>query len=265
MTAISAGLVKELRDQTGAGMMDCKRALEEAAGDLEAAKKLLRERGVAHAGKRAGRETTEGVVRSSIRGSVGAMVAVGCETEPVARNEEFLRFAERVLEAAVITRLGERLDELEDERVELIGRIGENVAIRGTVCMEARDGEELAEYVHPPANKIGVLLRARGGSPQLARQLAMHISFARPRFTTREQVPAEEVAAERAMLAKQPDVAGKPEHVRDKIVEGRLEKWFAESVLADQEWIHDTSKRVGPALHEAGLEVVEFQRFALAE
>jgi len=265
MTVIPADLVRQLRELTGAGLMDCKRALQEAEGDLEAAVKLLRERGIAQAAKRAGRETTEGIVISTIAGNVGAMVAVGCETEPVSKNEEFLRFAERVLEAAESTYLQERIDELEQERTELIARIGENIVVRGAVCFEATDGEGLAEYVHPPASKIGVLVKFRGGTPQLARQLAMHISFARPLYATRDEVPADAVAAERDILVKQPDVASKPEHVREKIVEGRLEKWFAESVLADQEWIHDTSKKVAGALAEEGLEVLEFQRFALAE
>jgi elongation factor Ts len=262
MTDIPAELVRQLREVTGAGLMDCKRALQETAGDLEAAVKLLRERGMAQAAKRAGRETTEGIVISTIAGTVGAMVAVGCETEPVSKNEEFLRFAERVLET---TEAGGDVAPLEAERTELIARIGENVVIVGTVCMETADGEGLAEYVHPPANKIGVLLKFRGGTPQLARQLAMHISFARPRYAVRDEVPADAVAAERDILVKQPDVASKPENVQEKIVEGRLEKWFAESVLADQEWIHDTSKTVADALAEGSLAVLEFERFALAE
>ena len=264
MSEISAALVKELREATGAPMMDCKRALEEAGGDLEAARKLLRERGQALAGKRAGRETTEGIVLATIGGNVGAMVAIGCETEPVARNEEFLRFAERALET-VEADGAEAVERLEEERAELVGKIGENVAVRGASRFEARDGEALADYVHPPANKIGVLVHYRGGSPAEARRLAMHISFARPRYATRAQVPEEDVEAEREILAKQPDVQDKPDQVREKIVAGRLGKWYAEAVLEDQPWIHDTDKTVGAALGEAGLVVLEFERFALAE
>lgn len=264
MTAIPAALVKQLRDATGAPMMDSKRALEATGGDLEAARKLLREQGMAEAGKRADRETTEGIVLATIGGNVGAMVAIGCETEPVSKNELFLAFAERVLEAVESTYLQERIDELEQERTELIAKIGENILIRGTVAFEA-DGESLADYVHPPANKIGVLLKYRGGSPAAARQLVMHISFAKPRYVTRSEVPPAEVEAEREILAKQPDVQDKPEQVREKIVAGRLDKWYAETVLEDQQWIHDTDKTVGAALGEAGLEVLEFERFALAE
>jgi elongation factor Ts len=122
----------------------------------------------------------------------------------------------------------------------------------------------LAEYVHPPANRIGVLLRVSGDDPVAARRLAMHISFARPRYRTRNEVPAADVAAEREIYEKQPDVLSRPEQVREKIVEGMLQKrFFAESVLAEQVWIHDTSKTVAKALEDAGLEVLEFRRAAL--
>ena len=262
---ISAGLVKELRDLTGAGMMDAKRALEETGGDVEAAQRLLREQGMAAAGKKAGRETTEGEVLATVSGNVGAIVAIGCETEPVSKNEEFLRFAEAVLEA-VEAGGPEAVAGLEEQRLELVGRLKENIEIRGATRMEAADGELLAEYVHPPANKIGVLVRARGSDPAAARRVAMHISFAAPRFLSVDDVPAEELASERAIYEQQPDVQAKPEEVRGKIVEGRLRKEFLANVaLSEQTWIHDTAKTVGQALGEAGVEVVEFARYALAE
>jgi elongation factor Ts len=264
MSAISASLVKELRDQTGAGMMDAKRALAETDGDLEAARKLLRERGMAAAGKRAGRETSEGEVLVTISGTVGAMVAIGCETEPVSKNAEFLAYAERVLEAVEENGEG-AVESLESERAELVGRIGENIVVRDAVRMEAGQGETLGEYIHPPANKIGVLVRVRGENPAAARRLAMHISFAAPRYLTRDQVPEADVAAEREIYERQPEVQSKPENVRAKIVEGMLQKrFFAESVLAEQVWIHDTNLTVARALADAGLEVVDFRRFALA-
>jgi elongation factor Ts len=132
--------------------------------------------------------------------------------------------------------------------------------------VEAGDGELLAEYVHPPANKIGVLLRARGSDPAAARRLAMHISFAAPRFRTVDEVPAEEIASERAIYEQQPDVQSKPEEVRAKIVEGRLRKEFLANVaLSEQSWIHDPSQTTAKALEQAGLEVLEFVRYALAE
>ncbi len=260
---ISASLVKELRGQTGAGMMDCKRALEDAGGDLEAAVKLLREKGIAQAAKRSGRETTEGKVAIELGEATAAMVAVGCETEPVSNNDEFVVFVQRVLDA--VERHGpDAAAELEDERVELASKLGENIVLRAAVRFGAGDGEILAGYVHPPAHKIGVLVHGRGNA-DLARPLAMHISFAAPTYLSRGDVPEAEVAAEREILSKQPDVAAKPEEVRGKIVEGRIQKWLGERVLTDQEWIHETGKKVGQVLTDAGFEVIEFRRFALAE
>jgi len=262
---ISASLVKELRDRTGAGMMAAKRALEETGGDVEAAQRLLREQGMAAAGKRAGRATTEGEVLATISGTVGALVAVGCETEPVSKNEKFLAFAEAVLEA-VEADGQEAVAGLEEQRLELIGQLGENIEVAGATRMEAAEGELLAEYVHPPANKIGVLVRVKGDDPAAARRLAMHVSFAAPRFRSVDEVPEEELANERAIYENQADVQSKPEEVRAKIVEGRLRKEFLSGVaLSEQPWIHDPSLTAGKALEEAGLEVVEFVRYALAE
>jgi elongation factor Ts len=261
---IPASLVKELREKTGAGMMDCKRALEEAGGDVEAAQKLLREKGVAQAATRSGRKTTEGKVVFDITNeSTAAMVAVGCETEPVSNNEEFMVFAYRALE--VVKEHGpEAVSSLDDERVEFVARLGENIVVTGAARFHGAEHEILTAYVHPPANKLGVLLHAKG-SPDLAYKLAMHIAAGAPLYVDRASVPAAEVNAEREILSRQKDVLEKPEQVREKIVEGRLEKWFEGYVLADQTWIHDTDRRVGDVLAEAGLEVIEFARFALAE
>ena len=263
-TTIPASLVKELRDQTGAGMMECKRALVEAHGDLEEARRILRERGLAAAGKRAGRQTSEGRVMTRIENGAGAIVAVGCETEPVSGNDEFLGFTERVLET-VETEGPEAVKGLEEERVELVARLGENIEVVGAARLESENGEVLADYVHPPAQKIGVLVRAEG-PPELARLVAMHISFANPRFVTRSEVPADEVEAERAILEKLPDLEGKPDEVRSKIVEGRLAKgFFAETVLEDQPWIHNPDITVGQALVEHGADVRDFVRYALGQ
>ena len=265
---IPASLVKELRDQTGAGMMDAKRALQETGGDLEAARRLLRERGMAAAGKRAGRETTEGEVLVTISGNVGAIVAVGCETEPVSKNEEFLAYAERVLEA-VAAEGDEAVPALEGERTELVGKIGENVQVVGASRLEAGDGEVLAEYVHPPANKRGVLVKVRGNNPAAARRLAMHIAAAGPRWATRADVPEDIVASERDIYLSSDEVQSKPEQAREKIVEGMLGKRFFAAypggVLSDQVWIHDGGKTVAQALSDEGLEIVEFVRYAIGE
>jgi elongation factor Ts len=264
MSEIPADLVRELREMTGAPMMDCKRALQETKGDLEAAKQLLREWGLAQAGKRAGRETTEGVVLARVDDAKGTLVAVGSETEPVAKNAEFRSFAERVLD--IVDEEGpEAVERLEDERTELVAKIGENILVRGAARFESSNSEAIAAYVHPPANKIGVLVKAEG-SPEAARRLAMHIAFAAPRYATREEVPEEEIANERSVFEKLPEVESKPEQARPKIVEGMLGKrFFAEAVLAEQPWIHEPKKTVAQALEEEGLKVLDFERYALAE
>jgi elongation factor Ts len=261
VTEIPAALVKQLRDQTGAGMMDCKRALVETDGDLEAATRLLREQGLAQAGKRAGRETSEGTVVSRVEQQRGAMVAVGCETEPVSNNEEFVGFARRLLDAVSAEGPGAAA-QLEDERVDLVARLGENVVVQGAERYEASNGEVVADYVHPPAGKIGVLVLASGATPELARMVAMHVAAARPTYVERDEVPEAEVAAERDLYEKLPEVAAKPEDVRPKIVEGMLAKrFFAANVLLDQDWVHDPSLTVGKALAEHGAGVKAFVRY----
>ena len=264
MAEIPATLVKQLRDETGAGMMDSKRALQETEGDVDAAKRLLRERGMAEAGKRAGRETTEGVVLARIADKVGTLVAVGCETEPVSKNEEFRAFAEKVLDT--VEREGsDAVDQLEDERKELVGKLGENIVVAGATRFEKQgDDETVAAYVHPPANKIGVLVRVKGPA-EIARLLAMHISFAAPLYAHRGEIPEEDLATELEILNKLPEVQARPEEHREKIVEGMLSKrFYGEVVLPDQQWIHDTGKSVAKALEEHELEVLEYERHAVA-
>jgi elongation factor Ts len=259
-TEIPAALVKELRDLTGAGMMDCKRALVETGGDIEEARKLLREKGLADAAKREGKETTEGVVLARIDDGVGAIVAVGCETEPVSGNEEFLDFAQHLLDV-VFLEGPEVVSTFEEERVALVAKLGENVVPAGAERYSAKDGEVVAAYIHPPAQKIGVLVLARA-TPELARMVAMHIAAARPRYVGRQDVPPEDVENERAIYEKLPEVTDKPEEVRGKVVEGMLAKrFFATTVLADQDWIHDPSLTVGRALAEHDAEVEAFALF----
>jgi elongation factor Ts len=263
MADISADLVKQLRERTSAGMMDCKRALQDTDGDVDAAEKLLREKGIAQATKRSDRQTTEGKVALEMGDSAAAMVAVGCETEPVSNNEEFIIFVQRVLDA--VEQHGENAaGELEDERVALAAKLGENIVVRGIVRFEGEEDDVLAGYVHPPAHKIGVLVHGRG-NPDVARMVAMHIAFAAPLYLTRADVPEAEINAERDILAKHPDLESKPEEVRGKILDGRIQKWLAERVLDEQDWIHEAGKKVGPVLQEAGFAVIEFRRFALSE
>ena len=267
-TTISASQVKELRDATGAPMMDAKRALEETGGDLEAARTLLREKGMAQVAKRAGRATTEGLVGYRIEGDVGTMVAIGCETEPVSNNEAFQAFAKKVLET-VHAEGTDALETLEQDRVDVGAKLGENIVIVGAERYEIGDGEVVNAYAHPPANKIGVIVKLEGGSEELARQVAMHISFAAPEWLSKDDVPAETVEAEKQVYLNSDELKGKPEQAKEKIVEGMLAKRFFAmqpgGTLTEQPWIHDSAKTVGQALDEAGARVVAFKRFSVAE
>jgi elongation factor Ts len=261
---ISATLVKELREQTGAGMMDCKRALVETGGDLEAARTLLREKGMAAAGKRADRATTEGLVGVLFEPGSASIVGIGCETEPVSKNEAFRAFGERVLRA-VHANGPAAAEGFDGERAELIAQLGENIVIAGAARFE---GGTLGAYVHPPANKIGVVVQLDGGTAELARQVAMHVSFAAPAYTAREDVPAEVVDAERQIYLNSDELASKPEQAREKIVDGMLAKrFFAASpggVLLEQAWIHDASMSVAKALEGAEASVTAFARVSVA-
>src|SRR5581483_10990365 len=264
MSEITASMVKELRDATGAGMMECKRALQETDGDFDSAVRVLREKGMASAAKRAERETTEGVVLVQSDDTTGTIVAIGCETEPVSKNDDFEAFALDVLREVHELGADLGLEPLEERRAELSGRLGENIRVVGARRMRADHGEHFVSYFHPPARKIGVLLKVRGGSPELPRELAMHIAFARPTYTRRAEVPAALVDAEREILSNSDEVLSKPENVREKIVEGMLNKrFYAESVLEEQAWIHDTSLTVKQALDQGQLELLDYTWYAL--
>jgi elongation factor Ts len=257
--------VKELREATGAGMMDCKRALQDTDGDIDAARTLLREKGMAQAGKRADRATTEGLVGTIVETGVGTIVGIGCETEPVSKNDEFQSFAERVLRAVHSVGV-DAAASFDEERMELMGKLGENIVVAG--AERYNDGGTIAAYVHPPANKIGVLVDLDGGDETLARQLAMHISFAAPEWATRDDVAPEAIEAERQVYLNSDEVLSKPEAAREKIVDGMLGKrFFAASpggVLVDQAWIHDQSTTVGKALADAGATLKGFKRVSVA-
>ena len=264
MTDITAAMVKELRDATSAGMMECKRALQEAGGDFDEAVKLLRERGMASAAKRADRATSEGKVGVMVRDSVGAIAAIGCETEPVSNNDDFLAYAEKVLRAVFD---GGDPSSLEDERVEIAAKLGENVQVVGTKRIEGSDGDVLSYYVHAPANKVGAIVLTKGGEPDAARSLALHLTFARPTYSSRDEVPQELVEAEREILSHSDEVLSKPENVREKIVEGQLNKrFFGEAVLSEQTWYRadEATGTVAQYLKERGIELLDHAWYAVA-
>ena len=261
MTEITAAMVKQLRDATSAGMMDAKRALQETDGDFDAAVKLLREKGMASAAKRADRETTEGIVM--VRENIGAIAAIGCETEPVSNNDDFLAYAENVLTTVFE---GGDAESLESARVELAAKLGENVQVAGTKRMEANDGETISSYVHPPANKVGAMVKTRGGDPEVGRSLALHLTFARPTYGSRDEVPQELVDAEREILSHSDEVLSKPENVREKIVEGQLnKKFYGEAVLTEQTWYRadESTATVGKHLAEQGVELIDYAWYAV--
>ena len=264
MADIPAKLVMQLRAETGAPMMDCKRALQETEGDFEGAKRWLRERGMAQAAKRADRETKEGLVGYRVGDDHATMVAVGCETEPVSKNDEFQAFAKKVLETVESDGVGSE-SSLDDERQQLSGKLGENIVVVDAAQFKAGDDEFVTGYAHPPANKLGVLVLMRGGDDELGRKIAMHIAALSPQWVTRDVVPQDVVDEERSTFAASDEVQAKPEPAREKIVDGMLNKrFFQANVLVDQEWVHDSSKTVAQALQEAGAEVVDFARLSVS-
>ncbi len=273
---ISAGLVKELRERTGAGMMECKKALVEAGGDLEAAVDLMRKSGQAKADRKASRVAAEGLIGLALdaSGRIGVMVEVNCETDFVAREETFGGFtsavAQRALEAGVtdVEALletpmeGEGGDAIETRRRDLVAKVGENIAVRRLARLEAKGGP-LGSYVH--GGRIGVLVDLEGGDEALARDLAMHIAWSRPVCVSEEQVPRELVRKEREILKAQAEGSGKPPEIVDKMVDGRLKKFLREITLLGQPFVKNTEVTVEQHLKEAGSRVIAFERLEVGE
>jgi elongation factor Ts len=284
---ISAAAVKALRDQTGAGMMDCKRVLADAQGDVKRAVELLRERGLAKAGKREGRATSEGVVAIAVAGPTGAMVELGCETDFVARTGDFTGLAEAL--AGVVAAdagvdgpealLSRKLDgEKVEERVKAaIAKLGENVVVKRTARLAVGGPGLVGGYVHA-GGKLGVLvgLRTGAGGPAvqaLAKDIAMHVAAADPSpvAVDRAGVAADLIESERAIYRKQAQQEGKPEKIWDRIVEGKLNKFLQEVVLLEQPFVKDSDRSVADLLRDVGKQVgadvavVGFRRFRLGE
>ena len=287
--AITAGMVKELRDKTGAGMMDCKKALSESDGDLEQAVDWLRKKGLAAAAKKAGRTAAEGLVGVATRGQQGAVVEINAETDFVARNDQFQAFVKSVtdlaldaggdlaaLQAAAYPGSGRNVA---DELTQQIATIGENMNLR-RVQGFAVDKGVVASYVHgqvaPGLGKIGVVvaLESEGNPESLAafgRQVAMHIAAANPQAVDIADVDATALERERSVLAEQARASGKPEEIIAKMVEGRLRKYYEEVVLLEQTFVIDGETKVRKAVEQAGKEaggdirITGFARFQLGE
>jgi elongation factor Ts len=266
---ITADAVRQLRERTGAGMMECKKALVETKGDLDAAAELMRRQGLAKADKKATRVAAEGVVVAvkSADARTAAMVEVNCETDFVARGAEFRAFALAVAESvlrerpATLAALAELRpdggESLEERRRGLVAKIGENISIRRLSVLDSP--EHLGVYVH--GTRIGALVAVRGGSASLAYDLAMHVAASNPRYLAPAQVPADVVAKERAILTEQAQGEGKPPEIVAKMVEGRLRKALAEITLTGQPFIKDPDMTIEKLLKGAGAEVVAFERF----
>jgi elongation factor Ts len=266
---ITADAVKQLRERTGAGMMECKKALVETKGDLDAAAELMRKQGLAKADKKATRIAAEGVVvvGKAPDARTAAMVEVNCETDFVAREQEFRTFAQAVTDCALATRpadltalsdarlpSGESVDE---RRRALIAKIGENITVRRFVVLSAP--EHLGAYVH--GTRIGALVAIQGGSASLAYDLAMHVAASNPRYLSPAQVPADVVAKERAILTEQAQGEGKPPEIVAKMVEGRLRKALSEITLTGQAFVKDPDVSIEKLLTGAKATVTAFERF----
>ena len=275
--SVSAKQVKELRDATGVGMMDCKEALKEANGDFDEAVSILRKKGQEVASDRAAAEADEGLVVTAVSddGNTGAIAEINCETDFVARNDDFQSFAETVAER-VLEETPEDLDALrslsydgdatiEEELVALTGRIGEKLTIRRFDVLESADGQ-IISYVHP-GSKLGVLVEVHGDGEveEAGRDVAMQVAALEPIAVTRGEV-SEEVKEEEREVAREAAVnEGKPEHVIDNIVEGKLERFFEDHVLMEQAFVKDSSVSVKEMLDKAGLSVKRFVRYALGD
>jgi elongation factor Ts len=282
MAEITTALVKELREKTGAGMMDCKRALAETGGDLEAAIDWLRKKGLAAAAKKAGRVAAEGLVGVHAEGTRGAIVEVNAETDFVGRNETFQGFVEACARLAL--EAGGDLQRLKampfpgsgrtvaEELTQLIATIGENMSIRRCAALSVGKGL-VASYVHaalkPGLGRIGVLVALEGepGEAMLAlgRQVGMHVAAARPEALDIASVDPAALAREKAVLTEQARASGKPEAIIEKMVEGRVRKFYEEVVLLEQTWVHDGESRVKSVLQKAGVALAGFVRYQLGE
>ena len=273
---VTASLVKELREKTGAGMMDCKKVLTETDGDMEKAIELLRERGIAKAAKKSGRVAAEGLVEAYISddGKVGAIVEVNSETDFVGKNEEFKTFVKNVAKQVVEKNPKDVEDLLNQEAIfeagktvneALVGKIatiGENLSIRRFARFESKG--LLESYIHGDG-KIAVLINMAKGDKEVAKDLCMQIAAARPEYLNEQSVPAERVEKEKEILKVQTMNEGKPEAIAEKIVQGRIRKFFEEICLVDQVFVKDSNMKVSELLKQKDAEVVEFARFEKGE
>ena len=277
MATITAGMVKDLREKTGAGMMDCKKVLTEADGDMEKAIELLRERGIAKAAKKSDRIAAEGLVLGYVSDDqkVGAVVEVNSETDFVAQNDEFRNFVESVAKQIVIKNPADVESLLDQESIDETGKkvsevlidktakIGEKLSIRRFTRYETTEGL-IEKYIHGDG-KIAVLVNLKGGDSNLAKDICMQIAAARPEYLNKEAVPQERLDKEMEILKVQAMNEGKPEAIAEKIVQGRVGKFYSEICLVEQEFVKNPDIKVKELLQQNNAEVVEFARLEKGE
>lgn len=270
--AITAGMVKELRERSGAGMMDCKKALVETDGDIEAALEHLRKSGAAKAAKKAGRIAAEGAIVTRVEGGTAVLVEVNSETDFVAKDDNFRRFADAVADT-LLARRPEDVDALgsaeaptgqsiEELRTDLVQKVGENVSIRRFAFIEEQGGI-IESYLH--GGRIGVVVVLQGGSQELARDVAMHVAASNPVCVDESEVPAALLEKEREIQLAQAEASGKPPEIAEKMVTGRLRKYVNEITLTGQPFVKDPDQSVGKLLEANGAKVVAFLRYEVGE
>ncbi|WP_435214790.1 translation elongation factor Ts [Luminiphilus sp. nBUS_16] len=266
---MSAALVKELRERTGLGLLECKRALKEAANDIDAAIEALRKSSGMKAAKKAGRIAADGVVTTRIAedGSFGVLVEVNSETDFVARDEGFLGFVGSVADKLYENRSADvealKSGSLEEAREALVQKIGENIGIRRASMVTAENGV-VGSYVHGN-NRIAVLVELRGGDQDLARDVAMHVAAVNPQVVSPSDMPEELLEKERDIFTAQAQESGKPAEIIEKMIGGRIKKYLAENSLSEQAFVKDPDVTVGSLVKAAGAEVVSFSRFEVGE
>lgn len=263
MADIAAALVKKLRERTSAGMMNCKKALVEANGDIELAIENMRKAGVIKAVKKAGNIAADGVIKTKIKGNYGCILEVNCQTDFVAKDAGFQAFADKVLDAAMadkITNVDVLKKQFEEERVALVAKIGENINIRRLASLE---GDVLGSYLH--GVRIGVLIAATGANEELIKQIAMHVAASKPEFVKPADVSTDLVEKEYQVQLDIAMQSGKPKEIAEKMVEGRMQKFTGEVSLTGQSFVIDPSKAVGQVLKEHNADVTHFIRFEVGE
>ncbi len=272
MAEITAALVKELRERTGSGMMECKRALQETGGDIDAAVELMRKAGQAKADKKASRVAAEGLIVVRQAAGAVAMAEINCETDFVTKNDDFRDFAAAVAEVALrdgptdldalLASVMANGQSVEQNRRDRIAKIGENINVRRGVRLASSTGV-LGSYLH--GTRIGVLVELDGGDAELARDIAMHIAASRPLCISAEDVPADLIAKEKEIYAARAVAEGKTANMIEKIAEGRLRKYFEEVTLLGQPFVKDPEQSVEKLLKARKAKVVRFERFELGE